>query len=76
MLARNKRNVHAYAIGRLCDYVYLEEGRTLEPMRGRGVHYNPRVHSSFVDRETESPVTRASLAQFDEDGVVYLDEAA
>ncbi|MGI9333387.1 MAG: hypothetical protein ACR2RL_09555 [Gammaproteobacteria bacterium] len=76
MLIGNKRNVHAFAVGRLCDYVHPEDGRRLEPVRGRGVHYNPRIHTSFVDRENDSPVTRASVAHFDEAGVIYLDEAA
>ena len=69
MLRRQKRNVHAYAIGQLVDYVHPSEERSLDPLHGRGVFYDPHRFSSFVDVETRDAVTRASSAHFDESGV-------
>ena len=71
MLRNRRKNIHAYAIGRLLDFVHPEDSRELEGMCGRGVYYNPYEFSSFVDGETRSPVTFASAARFDERGVVY-----
>jgi len=72
MLRNRRKNVHAYAIGRLLDFVHPEEDRNLEGMGGRGVYYNPYEFSTFVDGETRFPVTFVSAAQFDERGVVYV----
>ena len=71
MLRRQKRNVHAYAIGHLVDYVHPSEERSLDPLPGRGVFYDPYRFSSFVDVETRDAVTRASSAHFHESGVTY-----
>ena len=71
MLRKQRKNVHAYAIGRLLDFVHPADSRDLEGMGGRGVYYNPYEFSSFVDGETRAPVTFASDARFDEFGVVY-----
>lgn len=71
MLERGRRNVHAYAIGKLEDYVHPEETRVLEKISGRGVYYNPYRFDSFVDNDTETPVMAASFAHFDETGVTY-----
>lgn len=71
MVREQRRNIHAFAVGRLCDYVHPSETRALEDLGGRGVFYNPYQFDSFVDRETEAPVTAASIAQFDERGVIY-----
>lgn len=71
MVRERRRNVHAFAVGRLCDYVHPDETRVLEVLGGRGAFYDPYQFSSFVDRETEAPVTTASVAQFDEHGVIY-----
>ena len=70
-LRENRRNVHAFAVGRLVDYVHPSDSRRMEPMVGRGAFYDPLRFPSFVDRETQAPVTAVSLAQFDEDGVIY-----
>ena len=70
MLENGRRNVHAYAVGTLVDYVHPEESRDLDKVSGRGVFYNPHKFSSFVDDETEAPVMAADFAQFDESGVV------
>lgn len=69
MLENGRRNIHAYAVGTLVDYVHPAESRDLDKITGRGVFYDPYKFSSFVDFETEYPVTAADLAQFDESGV-------
>lgn len=76
-LREKRKNVHAFAVGRLVDYVHPNDSRNIEPMVGRGAFYDPYRFSSFVDRETEAPVTAVSAARFDEDGVIYsLEDAA
>lgn len=70
MIENGRRNVHAYAVGTLVDYVHPEESRDLDKVSGRGVFYNPYKFSSFVDNETETPIMAADFAQFDESGVV------
>lgn len=71
MLERGRRNVHAYAVGNLVDYVHPEDPRMLDKIDGRGVFYNPYQFDSFVDNDTRDRVTAAAVAQFDESGVVY-----
>ena len=71
MLERGRRNVHAYAVGRLVDYVHTGESRSLERIPGRPVSYDPHACGSFVDDETQDPVAAAEIAHFDESGVVY-----
>ncbi len=71
MLDKGVRNVHAYAIGRLVDYVHPSDSRELDGMRGRAAFYDPRRFSAFVDSETQVPVIHVRAAQFDERGVVY-----
>lgn len=77
MIRERRRNVHAFAVGRLVDYVHPDDSRDIAPLEGRGAFYDPYRFGSFVDAETQAPVTSVSVAHFDEDGVVYsLDEAA
>jgi hypothetical protein len=77
MLRERRRNVHAFAVGRLVDYVHPDDSRNIEPITGRGAFYDPYRFPSFVDRETNAPVTAVRVAQLDENGVVYsLDDAA
>lgn len=77
MLREQRRNVHAFAVGRLVDFVHPGDTRDMEPMVGRGAFYDPWRFASFVDSDTEAPVTAVRVAQFDEDGVTYsLDDAA
>ena len=71
MLENGRRNIHAYAVGTLVDYVHPEEPRSLERFTGRPVSYNPYQQGSFVDDETSNPVAAADLAHFDETGVIY-----
>jgi len=77
MLREKRGNVHAFAVGRLMDYVHPGDDRELDRITGRGAFYDPYRFPSFVDRESNAPVTRVSVAHFDEGGVTYsLDEAA
>ncbi len=71
MLEQRRKNVHAYAVGRLMDYAHPAESRNLEELPGRGVYYNPYEFASFVDRETQAPVISASVAHFVERGGTY-----
>ena len=71
MLRERRKNVHAYAVGRLVDYVHPSEAREIAGMAGRGIIYDPYRFASFVDGETESPVHCANQVRFDESGVVY-----
>lgn len=73
MLRLNRRNVHAYAIGRLVDYVRPEETRRLEPLTGRRVAYDPWKAPSFMDTDSHVRVGSARLADFHEQGVTYAD---
>ena len=72
MLENGRRNVHAYAVGQLIDYVHPEDPRTLDRIEGRGVSYHPYRSAWFVDNETQAPVTGAQMVQFEESGVVYV----
>ena len=71
MIENGRRNIHAYAVGTLVDYVHPEEPRDLDKVSGRSVFYNPYKFSSFVDNETQDPIMAADFARFDESGVVY-----
>jgi len=71
MLESGVRNVHAYAIGRLIDFVHPDEPRRLEGMSGRATFYDPMRFAAFVDSETEVPVVYVGAAHFDERGVTY-----
>ena len=71
MLRLRRRNVHAYAIGRLLDHVHPGEARRLDALGGRTVFYDPYRFSTFVDGESYLPVRRARTVQLDERGVTY-----
>jgi hypothetical protein len=71
MLRERKRNVHAYAVGRLIDYTHPDEDRVIEPIRGRSIAYKPYHAATFVDVETDTPVSTAKVVHFQENGVFY-----
>lgn len=71
MLREQRRNVHAFAVGRLLEYIHPSETRSMDAFQGRPVYYNPYRFASFVDRETEAPVQSANLVQLDEHGMTY-----
>ena len=69
MLNTGRRNVHAYAIGRLVEHVHPDAARELPLLAGREVFYDGRRFTSFVERENGAPVAAAAVAQFDERGL-------
>lgn len=71
MLQRQKKNLHAYAIGRLLDFVHPTQDRDLGHVDGRSVFYNPHRFAYFADCETLAPVKGADIVQLDEHGVTY-----
>lgn len=71
MLRERKRNVHAYAVGRLIDYTHPDEARAIGEIGGRAIVYHPYRAAAFIDVETEAPVNVASDVHFQEDGVFY-----
>ena len=71
MVREQRRNVHAFAVGRLLEYIHPSDARSMEQFEGRAVYYNPYRFTSFVDRETEAPIASAELVQLDENGVTY-----
>lgn len=71
MLRERRRNVHAFAVGRLVDWVHPNDERCLDTIAGRGVRYDPYRFPTFVDRDTGAPVLGADVVQFDEAGVTY-----
>lgn len=71
MLRENRRNVHAWVVGELVDFLHPDAVSNLDCLIGRNATYNPHRYASFVDRETETPLNRAALVQFDEHGVTY-----
>lgn len=73
MLKREKKNLHAYAIGRLLDFVHPTQDRDLESVEGRSVFYDPYRFAYFADRETQVLVPGADIVQLDERGVIYKD---
>jgi hypothetical protein len=73
MLRGLPKNVHAYAVGYLVDYVHPAGERRLEPLSGRSVFYNPFRFNTFVDSDTHAAVTSAEHLQLDEHGAVYSD---
>lgn len=73
MLQRQKKNLHAYAIGRLLDFVHPTQERNLESVEGRSVFYDPYRFAYFADRETQALVAGADIVQLDERGVTYKD---
>jgi hypothetical protein len=71
MLSKRKRNVHAYAIGRLIEYTHPDEDRDIAMADGRGVAYYPYQRAAFVDIKTNATVNSAPFVDFHEDGVYY-----
>lgn len=77
MLREQRRNIHAYIVGTLLEYIHAEDAKTMGVLPGRGARYNPYRYSTFVDSQTEAPLSLADLVQLDESGVTYsfIDES-
>lgn len=71
MIARGRRNIHAYAIGHLVDFVRAGDVVDLAPIAGRRATYNPLSSPNFCDDETHVPLAGAALVQLDQGGIVY-----
>ena len=73
MLRGLPKNVHAYAIGHLVDFIHPQEDRCLGVVEGRDVIYDPYRFSTFVDGETFAPVTEAAMVHFGRQGAQVID---
>lgn len=73
MVASGKKNVHAYAVGSLLDFVPVTEPGRLKDgaANGRPLHYDPIEAASFVDSDSLEPLAGASRAFFVEGGATY-----
>lgn len=76
MLRSGKKNVHAYAVGQLIEFVPVGTGEMAEPTQpvGRPISYDAQSAGSFVDSESKAPVARASRAHFGAHGATYQAE--
>jgi hypothetical protein len=72
MLRERRKNVHAYAVGRLVDWVHPDDARELAALDGRAVFYDAYRFACFVDRDSHAPVLGAGAVRLDEAGVTYL----
>ena len=70
-LKEQRRNVHAFAVGTLVDWVHPTETRQLTGVEGRVISYNPVGSGLFFDKLTNDPVMTADIVHLDEDGAVY-----
>jgi len=75
MLRDKKKNIHAYAVGHLVDWVHPEDSRDLTVVDGRRVFYDAYRFATFVDIDSHAPVLASSDVRLDESGVTYLPEA-
>ena len=73
MIASGRKNVHAYAVGNLLDFVPVTEPGRMQDgaANGRPLHYDPVDAASFVDSGSLEPLTGASRAFFVEGGATY-----
>jgi len=71
MLRERKKNVHAYAVGRLVDWVHPEDTRDLAILDGRKVLYDAYRFPTFVDLDSHAPVLGSADVRLDEGGVTY-----
>ncbi len=69
MVEQGRKSIHAYAIGRLVDFVHPAEDRELTPFSGPVVRYDPYRDTSFVSLDSGRPIHRVLAARFDESGV-------
>ncbi len=75
MLKLNRRNVHAYAVGLLEDFVHPDQATSLPALTGRVAFYDPYRFDAFVDRETLQPVYAAERALLTDSGLIYRSQS-
>lgn len=51
-----RKNVHAFVIGYLVNYCEFPCGKLSIPENGSVITYNPYLHDSFVEKETDEPI--------------------
>ena len=68
MLRLRCKNVHAYAIGHLEDFVQTGDERVMVPLGGRASLYDAYRFETFVDMLDHTPLLAAGRVQFDDDG--------
>ncbi|MEM7404582.1 MAG: hypothetical protein AAF458_04775 [Pseudomonadota bacterium] len=71
MLKTGRKNVHAYAIGILIDFVSVDERRELGEFEGRALFYDAHRFDAFVDRDDHTPLGWADQVQLDPTGAFY-----
>lgn len=72
MLKLKRRNVHAYAVGLLDDFVHPDQSQALPALDGRVAFYDPYRFDAFVDQQTLQPVFVAEQALLTDRGLIYL----
>lgn len=73
VLATKRKNVHAGIVGKVLTInnpeIRLPNGIQHSPnmfhVRGTQITYNPYKYDTFVERQTEKPIHRASVVQLD-----------
>jgi hypothetical protein len=68
VIREGRKNVHAGVVGRIV--------RRASSACKRAVSYNPYKGATFVDRETQAPVERASFAVFNDSRQVFVAHTA
>lgn len=79
MIREQRKIIHAYAIGKLVDFVHPDDKHDIESLDGRGAFYDPYRFASFVACDNNEAIDYADLVQFDETGthfVQYQQQAA
>ena len=69
VLAEKRKNVHAYIIGYLSDWVMGSWDAINPPDIQERVSYNPYLHETFVRTETKAPCFTALNVRADETGL-------
>ena len=70
-LRDGRRNIHAYAIGRLVAHLHPDAAGELGARHAREVFYDPWRCERFTDRDSGAWVLGAEDVLFDEGGVTY-----
>jgi hypothetical protein len=74
MLREGRKNVHAYAVGTLLDWVHPDDARELDALDGRTLVYDAYRWGSFVDRDSQAAVHESPAVRLHEAGVTYVPE--
>jgi len=72
MIREGRKVIHAYACGRLRDYVHPSDTRDLETFEGDFVFYDPYRYEGFVTTGSLEPIDGSGAVRFDENGTRVL----